>query len=279
MPRHDAVDLHGDSSAEGNKFKLIKASAVGTNHREIDVRVGGCVAVAWEMFGRRQSAIFPHAANKLRNKFRYARRIFSKRSCVDDRISGIIVYIRVRRIDPVNSDGARFERRDFAHRVRVLRIAAGGECHGRWKRRAFIQPHRCTAFEIRADQQRQFRLCLELVVQYRRGISLALHDAQRRSLRNVDEPSHVEIGHVVHDLPVGRRVRGRKTSVISCEKKLPNLFVDTHLAQRVFHPDVRGGRQFFHPALYGNCTLLDDVFFCRSAAALAACVIGHKENY
>src|SRR6266478_3556798 len=135
MPRHDAVNLHGDSSAEGNKFKLIKASAVGTNHREINMRVGGRIAVAWKMFGRRQSAIFPHAANELAHKLGDALWIFAKRSRVDDRICGIIVYICVRRIDPVNSDGARLERRDFAHRVRVLRIAAGGECHGRWKRR------------------------------------------------------------------------------------------------------------------------------------------------
>src|SRR5882762_11094004 len=149
MPRHDAVNLHGDSGSEGNKFKLIKASAVGTNHREIDVRVCRRVAVAWKMLGRRQSAIFPHAANKLRNKFRYARRIFSKRSRVDDGISWIIVYIRVRRIDPVNSDGARFERRDFAQSVSVFWIATGGERHRRWKRRAFIQPHRRAAFETR----------------------------------------------------------------------------------------------------------------------------------
>src|ERR1700716_4263049 len=110
MPGHDAVNLHGDSSTEGNKFKLIKASAVGTNHREIDVRVCRRVAVAWEMFGRRQSAIFLHAANKPAHKFGDAFWIFAEGSRVDDRISGIIVYIRVRRIDPVNSDGTRFER-------------------------------------------------------------------------------------------------------------------------------------------------------------------------
>src|SRR5439155_16122497 len=109
MSRHDAVDLHGDGRAEGNEFKLIKSSAVRANYREINVRVCSRVAVARKMFGRRQSVIFLHAANELVHKLRDALRIFAEGSRVDDRISRIVVHIRVRRIDPVNSDGARFE--------------------------------------------------------------------------------------------------------------------------------------------------------------------------
>src|SRR5258706_11857626 len=134
MPSHDAFDLHGDSGAEGNKFKLIKASAVGANHREIRVRVGGRIAVAWKMFGRSRPAIVLHAANELARKLGDALWIFAEGSRVDDRISGIIVYIRVRCIDPVDSDGTRFEGRDFAHGICVFGTAAGGERHGRWKR-------------------------------------------------------------------------------------------------------------------------------------------------
>ena len=156
MPRHDAVDLHGDGNSEGNKFKLIKASAIGANHRKIDVRVCSRVAVARKMFSRRQTSIFLHAANELAHKLRDALRIFAKGPRVDDRISGIIVYIRVWRIDPVNSDGACLECRDLAHRVGVFWIATGGNCHCRWKRGALIQPHCRAALEIRADQKRQF---------------------------------------------------------------------------------------------------------------------------
>jgi len=41
---------------------------VGANHWEINVRVGGRIAVAWKMFGRRQSAIFLHAAERTRSQ-------------------------------------------------------------------------------------------------------------------------------------------------------------------------------------------------------------------
>src|SRR5256712_2985272 len=97
-------------------------------------------------------------------------------------------------------------------------------------------------------------------------------------MRNVNEATHMEIGNIVHDLPVGRRVHGRQTPVIRGEKKLSDFLIHSHLAQRGFHPSVRGGWQFLRPALRRNRTFFGGSFFCRSAAALAACVIGHKEN-
>jgi len=101
------------------------------------------------------------------------------------------------------------------------------------------------------------------VVKHRRGISLTLHNSQRRSLCNVDEPADVEIGHVVQDLPVGCHVRGRKTSVISGEKKLPDFFLDAHLAERGFHPGVRAGRPIFHRALCGGYASFTTVLFAE----------------
>ena len=156
MPGHDAVNLHRNSSAEGNKFEIIQSSAVGANHRKINVRVSGGIAVARKMFGGRQAAVFLHAANELTHKVGDALRVFAEGPRVDDRISGIVVYIRVRRVDPVNSHGARLERRNFAHGVSVFEITACSDRHCRWKRRAFIQTHCCAALEIRANQQRQF---------------------------------------------------------------------------------------------------------------------------
>src|SRR6266851_6317554 len=140
------------------------------------------VAVAWEVFGGREAAVFLHAANELTHKFGDALRVFAEGPRVDDRISRIIVYIRVRRIDPMNSHGARLESGDLAHGVSVFKVPAGGERHRRWKGGAFVQPHGRAALEIRANQQRQFGLGLELVVQHRRGISLTLHDSQWRSM-------------------------------------------------------------------------------------------------
>ena len=61
-------------------------------------------------------------------------------------------------------------------------------------------------------------------------------------MRDVDETSDVEVVHVMHDLLVGRGVRGRQASVIGGEKKLTDFFVHGHFAQRGFHPRVRGGQ-------------------------------------
>src|SRR5439155_21129007 len=101
--------------------------AVGANHRQINVRVRGGVAVSGEMFSGCQSAIFADAANKLAHKLRDALRIFAEGSRVDNRIAGIVVYIRVGSIDPMNADGACFERGYFSDGVRVFEVAASGQ--------------------------------------------------------------------------------------------------------------------------------------------------------
>jgi len=137
----------------------------------------------------------------------------------------------------MNADGARFERSDLAHGVSVFRIPACGKRHRRGKGSAFSP----IASRSRARNPRQpaggsFRLRLKLIVQDSGGISLALHDAQRRSMRDVDETSDVEIGHVMHDLLVSRRVRGSRASVIGGEKKLTDFFVHRHFAQCVLPP-------------------------------------------
>src|SRR5260370_35665117 len=106
MPGHDAVDLSRNRSAEGNKSQTIQSRGVGANHRKINVRVSSGVAVARKMFGGRQAAVFLHATDELTHKFGDTLRIFTEGSRVDDGVSRIIVYIRIRRINPVNSHGA-----------------------------------------------------------------------------------------------------------------------------------------------------------------------------
>ena len=49
-----------------------------------------------------------------------------------------------------------------------LRIARGGDGHGGRKRRAFVKAHSRAGFEIRADQQRDFRAPLKFVHASRR---------------------------------------------------------------------------------------------------------------
>src|SRR5881392_3889033 len=90
MPRDDAVDLHGDGSAEGHKFKLIESSAVSANHGYVNMRIGSRIAMAREMFGRCRTAVFLHAANELGHKLRDALRIFAERSRVEIGFPGLL---------------------------------------------------------------------------------------------------------------------------------------------------------------------------------------------
>jgi len=107
--------------------------------------------------------------------------------------------------------------------------------------------------EIRANQQRQFGLSLELIVQDCRGISLALHDTQWRSMRNVNEATDVEVRHIVHDLLVGRGVRSRQTSVISGEEKLTN-FSSTDILRSVVSTQAFAAGDNFFGRLFAETT-------------------------
>jgi len=49
------------AARKGNKFQIIQARAIRVNHRQINVRVRGRIAVARKMFGGCEAAIFLHA--------------------------------------------------------------------------------------------------------------------------------------------------------------------------------------------------------------------------
>ena len=69
MAGHYAAGSGGDGCAEGNEFQTFEARAVGVNYWEIEMRVGGSVSVAGEMFGGSQGAIFFRAAHEGCYKF------------------------------------------------------------------------------------------------------------------------------------------------------------------------------------------------------------------
>ncbi len=236
MTGHDAARSRRNRRAKGNKLQAFQPLAIRRNYRQIDVRIGRRIAVTREMLRRRQAAVFFDAAHKLADIFRNLLRIFAKRARVDDRIAGIVVDVRNRCVNPLHADGARFQRRDFAHRVGVGRIAAGRERHGGGERRAIVQAHAGAAFEIRADQQRQLRFRLQLIVQHRGRVGLALLDAHRRDVRHVDEAAAVQIDDIVHDLRVRRGIGRRQLAVIRREEKLADFFIDAHFLERRFSP-------------------------------------------
>ena len=184
------------------------------------------------MFGGGQRTVVLDAFHEGGNKLRYTVRIFPERSRIDDGISRIIVYIRIRCVNPLDTSGACFQRGDFSHGVRIFGIAAGGDRHRGGERCAFVVAHGRAALEIRADQQRQLGFRLQLVRKHGCRIRLALHDAQRRAVRDDDESADVQILHVAEKLFIGGRVRGSKASVIGGEQELANLFVHRHFTQR-----------------------------------------------
>src|SRR5208337_743297 len=67
-------------------------------------------------------------------------------------------------------------------------------------------------------------------------VCLALDDAQRRSMRDVDESPDVQLVHVVHHLCVGIGIRGREAAVVCREENLADLLLQAHLQERCFGP-------------------------------------------
>src|SRR5438874_390833 len=108
---------------------------------------------------------------------------------------------------------------------------------------------------VLADQQRQLGFRLQLVRKHGCRIRLALHDAQRRAVRDDDESADVQILHVAEKLFIGGRVRGSKASVIGGEQELANLFVHRHFTQRGFHPCAGGRSQVLRGAFCAGSAL------------------------
>ena len=135
---------------------MLQAVAVRVNHRQINVRIGSRIAVPREMLCRGQPAVVFDAFHKRRNKFCDALGILSERPRVDDRISGVIVHIRIRRVNPMHTGGARFERGNFTHSIRVFGIAGSGQGHRGGKGSSFVVTHSSATFEIGANQQWEF---------------------------------------------------------------------------------------------------------------------------
>src|ERR1700723_3117112 len=103
MAGHDAVGSGGDCRAERNQLQALEAFAVGVNDREVDVRISGGVAMTRKMFCRREAAIFLYAMHEGGHVLGNFLRIFAERTRVDDGIIRIVVYVGVRRVNPLDA--------------------------------------------------------------------------------------------------------------------------------------------------------------------------------
>ena len=199
MARHDRTHTGGDRRAEGNEFSAFEFCAVARNGGQGEMRIDADVAVAGEMFCRRERAIVFDAANELVHVRRDGCGVFAERANVDDRVVRIVVHVRIGRENPLHAGGPRFERREFAGRVGEFRIARRGNGHGGGKRRAFVEAHAGARFEVRADQQRNLRAALQFVGYYRSRVYLATLDSERPAVGHDDEPADM----IFFDLDAG----------------------------------------------------------------------------
>ena len=157
MPGHHRADARFDRRAKRWQLDAFEARAIPRDCRQVEVRIQIGIAVPRKMLRRRQSAVFFHATHKRRRQRAHALRIFAERANIDDGIGRIAVDVAYRRENPGHARRSRLQRRDLAHRVCVFCAARRRHGHRLRKRRAFLQPHRRPALEIRPDQQRNPR--------------------------------------------------------------------------------------------------------------------------
>src|SRR5215467_2474538 len=97
-------------------------------------------------------------------------------------------------------------------------------------------------------------------------------------MRDDDESAYMQILHSMQELSVRVGVGSRETPVVSGEKKLSNLFLRGHLAQRGLDPGARGGRQSLRSVFRPGAGLLWSRFLLVCSVVLAASFLGHKDE-
>jgi hypothetical protein len=84
-------------------------------------------------------------------------RIFTERAGIDDRIGRIVVDIGHRGECYVNAHGATFQRRHPSHLIGIPFRSGRGHAHIGGEGRASNQPEGAAAFQVGADQEREWR--------------------------------------------------------------------------------------------------------------------------
>ena len=85
MAGHDRAHARGDGCAKRREFDAVQMRAVAGDGWQIEMRIDAGVAMAGEVLGGGQSAIFFDSAHEGGDEFRHALGIFAERARVDDR--------------------------------------------------------------------------------------------------------------------------------------------------------------------------------------------------
>src|SRR6195256_6125334 len=105
MPGHDSARASRDSRTERGELDAVQMRAVARYSRQIEMRIGACVAVTGKMFRGRQPAVFFDTAYECRDELGHARRVFAEGARVDNGIAGVAVDVGIGREDPRNARG------------------------------------------------------------------------------------------------------------------------------------------------------------------------------
>ena len=127
------------------------------------MRIGSRIAMPGKMFCGGNHAGMLRACDEGCDKSADVDRIFAIRANVDDRIRGVVVYVRHRRVNLLNAHGSRFAAGELAGAARVIRISGRGNCHVPGEIHCVVKAHARSCFQIRGDQEGVFRQLLHAI--------------------------------------------------------------------------------------------------------------------
>ena len=153
---HDDVDARIDGCAEGYEINGAQLLRVPARKGQRDVRVRGCAAVAWEVFGSRDDACIAQPEHCSHDVPAHRARFAAERAQSDDRIVRIGVDVGIGCQIKCDAQGMQVDADGAIDVARQRGVAGGAERHGRRHRNAErIQTLHRAAFLVDGDQQRR----------------------------------------------------------------------------------------------------------------------------
>src|SRR5580765_7116926 len=116
-----------------------------------------------KMFRAREHTLRLTRIDPRRGVFSHAVRVAAERACSDDRVVRLDVDVAIGRIDPVDSERSRFDRTYRCRATNRLYVFEQGD-GGEWRKRGLTRELLSGAsLQVRADQQRNARLRVEIL--------------------------------------------------------------------------------------------------------------------
>ncbi len=118
MSRHHRLGAGVDPDPKRRQLDAVEASPVVMDHRQAEMRIDVCIAVAREMLQRRQHAARREPLGIRAGQLAHPHRILTERPGIDHRVARVVVHIGHRGEVDMHPDGAGLGRGDPARLVR-----------------------------------------------------------------------------------------------------------------------------------------------------------------